>query len=279
MTWALDLDGVVWLGDREIPGAATAVARLRASGQQVCFVTNNSSVPAADQEAKLAAMGIEARGAVVTSAEVTADLVAPGERVLCVGGPGLAGALAGRGVEVVVDGGAGATGAAGAGDVDAAGELDGAGKFDAVVVGFTRAFGYEGLRRAVAAVAAGARLLASNDDATFPTPTGPIPGAGAILAGIERAAGVRAVVAGKPNPPMAEHLRRRFGPSGTVVGDRPDTDGALARALAWRFALVLSGVTADATGLAPRPDLVAPSLAALADQLGWPPSPSMPQDR
>ena len=45
MAWALDLDGVIWLGDQPIPGAAEAVGRLQAAGESVVFVTNNSSVP------------------------------------------------------------------------------------------------------------------------------------------------------------------------------------------------------------------------------------------
>ena len=36
-----------------------------------------------------------------------------------------------------------------------------------------------------------------------------------------------------------------------MVGDRPDTDGRLARALGYRWALVLTGVT---TSLDPSPD-------------------------
>ena len=42
MAWALDLDGVVWLGKTPIPGSAEAIARLRAVGERVAFVTNNS---------------------------------------------------------------------------------------------------------------------------------------------------------------------------------------------------------------------------------------------
>ena len=37
-----DLDGVVWLARQAIPGSPEAVARLRASGCRVLFVTNNS---------------------------------------------------------------------------------------------------------------------------------------------------------------------------------------------------------------------------------------------
>ena len=54
MAWVLDLDGVIWLSDQPVPGAAEAVARLRAAGERVLFLTNNSSAPVGDQEAKLA---------------------------------------------------------------------------------------------------------------------------------------------------------------------------------------------------------------------------------
>lgn len=59
--WAVDLDGVMWLGSAPIPGATDAVARLRAAGHPVVFVTNNSSLPVAVVEAQLAAQGVEAR--------------------------------------------------------------------------------------------------------------------------------------------------------------------------------------------------------------------------
>jgi glycerol-1-phosphatase len=90
MTWLLDLDGVVWLGERPIDGAADAVARLRRAGERVIFATNNSWARVADQESKLDGMGIPAAGDVVTSAMAAATLVEPGERVLVSGGPGSA---------------------------------------------------------------------------------------------------------------------------------------------------------------------------------------------
>lgn len=248
--WVIDLDGVVWLSDQPIEGAAGAVSRLQAAGHRVAFVTNNSSVTVADQEAKLAAHGIGGAGLVVTSAQAVAGLVGQGERVLCCGGPGLAEGLAARGATVVP------------GDGDGGRDVE----VDVVVVGLHRDFDYERLAVAATAVRRGARLLASNADATFPTPAGLVPGAGAILAAVETASGQRAVVAGKPHPPMVEHLRALLGPVGTVVGDRVDTDGALARALGWRFALVLSGVTpAVEPGAEPVPDVVAPTLAALVE--------------
>jgi HAD superfamily hydrolase (TIGR01450 family) len=241
VTCVLDLDGVVWLGDQPIPGAAEAVGTLRARGERVLFATNNSFARLAEQEAKLERFGIPAHGDVLTSAMAAARLVEAGERALVCGGPGIAEALEGRGATPVRDGDA-----------------------DAVVVGFHRDFDYERLRVAVRAVQRGARLIATNDDATYPTPDGPIPGGGAIVAAVAYASGVRAVVAGKPHAPMADLVREVGGETGTVVGDRPETDGAFARTLGYRFALVLSGVTHETDlPVEPAPDTVAPSLAAL----------------
>lgn len=255
MVWVLDLDGVVWLGDEPLPGAADAVARLRAAGERVLFATNNSFARVAAQEAKLAGFGIPAEGDVVTSAMAAAQLVEPGERALVCGGPGVIEALDGRGVEVI-----GRT-AEGAGE-----PADG--PVDVVVVGFHRDFDFEGLRRAVGAVQRGARLLATNDDATYPTPAGLIPGGGSLLAAVAYAAGVDPVIAGKPHPPMAEAIHAVAGEhdstAGVMVGDRPSTDGAFAKTLGYRFALVLSGVTsAGDLPVHPAPDVVAPDLAAL----------------
>jgi 4-nitrophenyl phosphatase len=248
--WVLDLDGVIWLGDQPLPGAPEAVAALRARGERVLFATNNSSVELAGQEAKLAAMGIPAEGDVVTSAMATARLVEPGERVLVAGGPGLVEALANRGATVLDS---------------RSYEPAGAGDVDAVAVGFHRHFDYEGLRRAATAIWQGARFLASNDDATYPTPTGVIPGGGAIAASIAYAVGHQPLIAGKPHEPMAALIHDLVGPGeGVMVGDRPDTDGAFATTLGYRFALVLSGVTRhEDLPVEPPPAVVAEDLAAL----------------
>jgi 4-nitrophenyl phosphatase len=123
------------------------------------------------------------------------------------------------------------------------------------------------MRIAATAVRGGAHLIATNDDATYPTPDGPIPGGGSILASIERASGVRATVAGKPYGPMADTVRDRLGPTGVTVGDRPDTDGRFARAIGYRFALVLTGVTSAADlPVEPAPDEVGADLAEVVDR-------------
>lgn len=223
MPWVLDLDGVLWLGAEPIAGAADAVARLRAAGEEVVFATNNAHGRVADQEAKLEAMGVPAVGSVVTSAQAAASLVEPGERVLVVGGPGLTEEVARRGASIAD-----------------------AGPVDVVVSGLDRGLTYDTIRAAARAIRDGARWVQSNGDVTYPTPTGPEPGAGTIAAAIAAASGADPVVAGKPERPMADFIRARLGDDGVVVGDRPDTDGRFAVALGYRFCLALSGITTAA---------------------------------
>lgn len=252
-----DLDGVIWLAHRPIPGSASAVARLRSAGHRVLFVTNNSTATVATTEDALARIGIPARGDVVTSATAVATLVEPGTRVLVVGEGGLVEAMEARGARVV-DGPAPG--------VDPSGEAP-----EVVVVGMCRHFDYQLLARASAAVRAGAVLLGSNADATYPTPDGEVPGGGSILAAISTAAGVEPTIAGKPHPPMAALVRTVLGQArlddAWMVGDRPSTDGAFATELGCRFALVRTGVTPPGAPVAPRPDLDVADLAALARAL------------
>ena len=49
--WILDLDGVVWLADQPIPGAARAIDRLDQLGEQLLFVTNFSALTKNQAEA------------------------------------------------------------------------------------------------------------------------------------------------------------------------------------------------------------------------------------
>ena len=250
MAWVIDLDGVVWLADEPIPGSADAIATLRERGERVLFLTNNSSMTVGDYMLKLERHGIHATpDDVVTSSQAAARLVDPDARVLVLGGPGIVEARQQRGVEDITVAGVGAARES---------------TYDAVVMGWHRAFDFSMLQEVTTAVFAGAKLIGTNSDATYPTPHGLIPGSGAILAAVAYATGVTPVVAGKPNAPIAELVRARLGgaPS-VVVGDRADSDGALARAMGCRFALVLTGVTKDPTTAEPAPDVVASDLAEL----------------
>ncbi len=247
MTWLLDLDGVVWLSGRPIPGSAEAIERLRQSGRQVVFFTNNSGPTVADHLAALAAAGVAATAdEVLTSSQAAASLLEPGERAAVIGGPGVAEALNDRGVLVVA-------------------------AFDdpaAVVVGRTTDLSYRVLSAAATAIRRGARFIATNTDATMPTPDGPVPGAGAIIAFLQVASGADPEVAGKPELPAAVLVADRVGPVEVSVGDRLDTDGLFTKATNSQFGLVLSGVTTEKDLPAdPVPELVGANLAAIVDQV------------
>lgn len=245
LPWVLDLDGVIWIGNDPIPGAADAVARLQASGAEVLFVTNMSALTVGEQEAKLAGHGIDATGSVVTSAMAGAELVTAGERVLVIGGSGIDEAVKQRGATVVDS-------------ADA----------DAVVIGMAPDFGYDDLWRAMTAVRAGARLIGTNHDPTYPTPEGLKPGGGTIVEAVGYCSETTPVYAGKPRQPVADLVRSRLGAEGIMIGDRPDSDGLFANELGYQFGLVLTGVVSrEDLPVTPAPDHVADSLAAMVDQL------------
>jgi glycerol-1-phosphatase len=273
VTWALDLDGVVWLARRPIAGSAAAVEELRSDGQRVVFLTNNSGPTVAAHLDALSRAGIECDAAdLTTSAQAAASLLSPGSRVAVIGHEGIREALTAREVKEV-------------------GPAEGP---DAVVVGRTVELDYWALSAAAGAVRAGARFVATNTDATFPVGDngaaasgseegedgaatgqsggpgrgdGLLPGAGAIVAFIATASGRRPEVAGKPEGPMAALVSARYGTPEMVVGDRPDTDGLFAARLRTRFGLVLSGVTRPSDlPVEPAADLVGADLADLVRQ-------------
>ena len=216
-------------------------------GHRVVFLTNNSNQPVSAYVAKLERIGVPASADdVVTSAQSAASLLEEGSTALVCAGPGVEEALAERGIRTVREGDA-----------------------DAVVVGWHPEFDYDRLRAAACAVMAGARLIGTNDDATYPTSDGLIPGGGSLLAAVAFASGATPEVAGKPHRPTVQLIEERFGPVSVMVGDRPNTDGLLAKAMGARFALVLSGVTdEDDLPVEPEPELVAPNLSAVVAEWG-----------
>jgi HAD superfamily hydrolase (TIGR01450 family) len=252
VTWLLDLDGVIWLSGEAIAGSTAAIERLRRSGHPVVFFTNNSWPTIAEQRAALADVGIEATAdEILTSSQAAASLLDPGATAAVIGGPGVKEALANRGVEIV---------AATAQPV-------------AVVVGRTTDLSFDELAVAADAIRQGAQFIATNTDATMPTPEGPQPGAGAIVAFLQVASGVEPLVAGKPAPAAAMLVAERVGAIEVSIGDRSDTDGLFAQETKSRFGLVLSGVTNAADlPVHPAPDFIGATLAEIVDQVLGPDS-------
>jgi HAD superfamily hydrolase (TIGR01450 family) len=247
VTWALDLDGVVWLAGRRIPGAPEAVAMLRAAGERVVFLTNNSGPLLEGHVEALGRAGIEADPCdIATSSQAAAEMLDTGSVAAVVGDEGLRQALRERGVDIVTPGAQAGT----------------------VVVGRTVDLDYDELSAAAQAVRDGARFIATNTDATFPTPERLLPGAGALIAFVATASGRRPEVAGKPHPPMASLVKARYGDLSVMVGDRPDTDGRFAQLVGARFGLVLSGVTSPADlPVDPAPAFVSADLRSLVESV------------
>ncbi|WP_091242040.1 HAD-IIA family hydrolase [Klenkia soli] len=248
----LDLDGVLYVGPDAVPGAAAALERARAAGMRLGFVTNNAARTPQEVADHLTQLGMPAeRGDVITSSQAAATVVAErfgqGAAVLPVGGAGVATALREAGLRVVER----------AEDAPVA-----------VVQGYGRDVGWTQLAEAVVAVRAGAVHVATNTDATIPSPRGVLPGNGALVGVVAAVTGQQPLVTGKPDPAMhAECVRRTGARSPLVVGDRLDTDVEGGRRVGVPTMLVLSGVTTPADLLAARPqarpDLVAADVSGL----------------
>jgi len=250
-----DLDGVIYLGDQVIPAAPGALDQVRGLGVRIAFVTNNSYRPPDLVVERLNRLGVKAAAReVLTSAQATVRLLGgreglAGVRVMVVGGPGLRQALEGAGARLTE-------------------AWRGA---EVVAVGFDPDLTYAKVRDATLAIRAGARFVGSNPDTTLPTPDGFWPGAGATLALLRAATGVRPEVAGKPERALLEEAAAAIGAGPyLMVGDRVDTDLDGAHRLGWSTAVVLSGVTrlADLPDLVTAPDQVLRDVGGLLDPPG-----------
>ncbi|KIR61275.1 HAD-IIA family hydrolase [Micromonospora harpali] len=250
-----DLDGVIYLIDRPIPGAVEAVGRLHAEGRAVAYATNNASRRASEVADLLTGMGVPAAAEeVLTSAGASAELLAErlpaGSPVLVVGAEALRAEITAAGLRPVSR-------------VDESPV--------AVVQGYGPQVGWADLAEASLAVRAGAQWIATNTDRTLPSGRGPLPGNGSLVAVLRTALDREPdVVVGKPEPALFATAARRAGQGRTlVVGDRLDTDIEGARRAGLDSLLVLTGVSDVpellAAPAARRPTYVSVDLAGLFD--------------
>lgn len=256
-TFVFDLDGVVYVDSVGVPGARETLEALDHAGHQVLFATNNSSravdsvIESIEQRTGFAAEP----AAIITSGLAAAELLADDDEICFVfGSDGLARTLTDRGIAVTTD----------------------HERATAVVVGLDRDLTYARLTGAVLAVRRGARFVATNDDPTYPMPDGQYPGCGALVASVERATGKRPIVCGKPNPPMLRLVAQRVAhPEVWVIGDRAETDLAMAKAAGWGTILVLTGVTPTSADVPNdlQPDYVLGSIADLGALMSAPATP------
>lgn len=228
-----DMDGVVYVGTRLLPGVQDMFDYLERTGRKWLCVTNNASKTSAQFVEKLTEMGVRAQPEqILGSAEATASWLSeqietngwPRGKAIMVGQEGLRTALANHRIELTSD------------PKEAA----------YAVAGINFELTYEELARAALAIRNGARFIGTNSDPSYPSERGLLPGAGSILALLSSATGVQPTVVGKPNRGMYDQAIRRLGAVPTqamMVGDRYDTDifGALTLGLATTG--VLTGVS------------------------------------
>ena len=247
----LDLDGCVYVGDTLVPGADAAIAALREHGAGIAFVTNDARRAPEEYVRKLWGLGIQASIAEIVSVGAALQHVLaerPRATTYVVGSPAVFRHVADSGQRIV-------NGTA----AEEAAEL--------VVLAGHDELRFAELRTATRAVLAGAELLAAGRDATFPTPDGPSPGTGALVAAVEYATGIRARSVGKPEAQPFLTALDRLGTGPTlVVGDRLDSDLAGATAAGLDGAIVLSGTT-DATAAAAARDPAPVAVAATLREL------------
>lgn len=221
-----DLDGTIYIGKTAVPGAIDKIKELRKRGVKTIFLTNAATMSRKGIAEKLNGMGFDVResecygGAYLLARYISQEHT--GKRVYVVGERGIFEELEKAGVRT-------------------------ADEADIVVAGLDRHFTYEKLAKAHRNLDEGAMFIASNLDPTFPTEEGSMPGAGAIVAAIEKCSGKAPyVVVGKPNPFVLELIEKDHGVKKEemlMVGDRIETDIHFAKNCGIKAALVLTGVT------------------------------------
>ena len=244
----LDLDGTVYLGNEQVPGAADFVKDMRAAGMRCLFVTNRSNRFPEEICEQLQQYGIACGPEdVVTSAQATARYLTPG-RAYVVGEPGLDAALQDAGFTLCDE------------------------NVDYVIVGWDRGFTYEKLRKACSLIRLGAKYIATNPDKGLKMEDGYRPGTGALIAAISTGCDSHPEVIGKPEPHLFEMALVHAGlqrDEVLAVGDYIETDIRAAVACGMRSALLLTGVSRreDLQNSAVQPDWVAENFEELKDQI------------
>ena len=211
----VDLDGVLYVEDEQVPGAAEAVAALRDRGLGLRFVTNTTARSREQTLAKLGRLGFEvSEDELVTPAALARrHCEERGHRT----------------VALIMNDAVKA-------DFAELREVDE--RPDAVIMGdLGEAFGFPILNRAFRMVMDGAELIALQKNRFWLTGEGLSLDAGPFVAAIEYASGTDAYVVGKPAPAFFDGVLGDLGvdPEDTaMVGDDVESDvaGAMNEGLA-----------------------------------------------
>lgn len=221
-----DMDGVIYHGNKLLPGARNFIKWLQSENKHFVFLTNSSERSRLELRQKLARLGLNVdESHYYTSALATAMFLSgqkPKGSAYVIGDTGLTNALYDVGFSMNDE------------------------NPDYVVIGETRTYSYEKIEKAVDLVLKGAKLIGTNPDVSGPVEKSIVPATGALVAPIERATGIKAYFIGKPNPLMMRHALKNLGcrrEETAIVGDRMDTDILAGIEAEIETVLVLSGVT------------------------------------
>ncbi|MGW7246885.1 TIGR01458 family HAD-type hydrolase [Streptomyces decoyicus] len=258
----IDIDGVLTVSWKALPGAVEAMERLRAAGIPLVLVTNTTSRTRAAVADRLAAEGFPIGvDGILTAPAVTAAYLRehhPNARCRLINTGDVREDLAG--VEIVGEGA----------------DDEGRGAPDVIVFGGAgEAFSYPALNAAFRCLQRGARLVAMHRNLYWRTADGLDLDTGAFLPGLERAAGVEATVTGKPAPAFFATALAHLGVPATealMVGDDIESDVLAAQRVGITGVLVRTGKYLPEThrAAAGTPDQVLDSFAGLPGLLDLP---------
>ena len=249
-TWLTDMDGVLVREGDAIPGAAEFLARLIQKKRNFLVLTNNSIFTRRDLSARLSHSGLDVpEDRIWTSAIATGQFLndqAPNASAYVIGEAGLTTALHEIGYTLTST------------------------APDFVVLGETRTYSFESITTAIRLIDKGSRFIATNPDATGPSPDGPLPATGSVAALITKATGVTPYFVGKPNPMMFRSAMNQIeahSESTAMIGDRMDTDVIAGIEAGLETFLVLTGSTqkSEIARFPFRPRHVVDSIADIVD--------------
>ncbi len=207
----LDIDGVLYEGNRALPGAIELIEHLNKNNTPYVLFTNNTTNTLENHVTKLSRLGMRVPAAsIITAASVAAKMIAQevtaGTRCFVIGEAGLVEALLKVGLEVTQS------------------EGD---DIQYVVIGMDRQLTYEKLKIATRAILNGAHFISTNADPIYMDGDGIIPASGSIQAALEVATGIKAKMTGKPEPAGFLLALNQLGCSAEetgMLGDQPEID-------------------------------------------------------
>jgi HAD superfamily hydrolase (TIGR01450 family) len=220
----MDLDGTIYLGENLIAGADQFLHYLKVKGIHHYFLSNNSSRSKTDYVKKLSRLGIQTDVEhILLSTDGVIEFLNDQriKEVYVVGTQSMQDMFLEAGIQVTSP------------------------NPDYVILGYDTELTYEKLRASALFLQNNVPLIATHPDLVCPTPLGPVPDVGAMLALYEKAIGIKPKrIFGKPNPEMITHVLKRHNvdPEDVLmIGDRIYTDMELAKRVPCDFILVLSG--------------------------------------